>query len=124
MKRILIIVFLMLSALPLCVNAQKTPTDVQEFSIPCVADSYDTEKAVGAWGYAKSLDQGEAYSLASKDAIESLARRFHVNSRAIEKEADMWCRKVTQNENKEYVVYVSIRVSKSALSEIMKNNNQ
>lgn len=124
MKRVWLLAFVMLGTLPLCVNAQKTSTDAQEFTMPCLDSSYDAENAVGAWGYGKSQDQNEAYSLALRDAIESLARRFHVSSQAIEKEADMWCRKIIPNENNEFVVGVSIRVSKSALSEIMKNNNQ
>ena len=123
MKHKLLFLFSLLVLFPALSIAQEANTHAQEFSLPCWADSYDTENAVGAWGMGKSENRSLAYSLASNDAIESLARRFHVSSKAIEKDANTLCRQVTRNENGEYVVYVSIKVSKSALLEIIKNNN-
>lgn len=115
MKRIL--VFGLLVTLSLFINAQET----HEFSCPCLMDSYDTEKSVGAWGVGQASNQREAYSYALQDAIESIARRFHVSSQEIGKVANMWCRQVSRNDNNEYVMYVSIQVNKSSLLEIIKN---
>lgn len=117
MKRILVLCLLALNVVSIRLFAEEQTLP------PCIQDSYDSEKTVGAWGIGISSDRREASILSIRDAAESLARRFHVDSKEIEKNAQTVCRSMSMNEKNEYVTYISISVSKKELYEIIKKSN-
>lgn len=124
MKQKLLILLSLFVLMSICIEAQDSSNELEEILIPCLEDSFDDDNMVGAWGIGSSYDESQAMRMASQDAIDALSRRFHVDNKEIAKIAQSWCRKYTRNDNGEYVVYVSIKVSKSKLLEIINKSRQ
>ena len=116
MKKTFILAFLLFATALLQVNAQDVANkENEEINIPCLNESFDDENSAAAWGIGKASNMREARMLATEDAINAMAQRFHINVATIETYANMWCMEMTKNDNNECVVYVSIHVSKDII---------
>ena len=125
MKKMYLLLFLMLLTRTHNVYAQEAEIDnTADVSIPCLQAAFDTDDAVVAWGVGQSSDRSEASSLAVQDAIESLARRFHIEVQEVSKYAETKCRYFSRNANDEIVAYTSIGLSKSVLFRLIKDEHK
>ena len=125
MKKMYLLILLMSVVSTYEIYAQEASnSNVEEVSVPCLQDAFDTDDAVVAWGVGKSSDSNEAVSLAMQDATESLARRFHIDVNELAKYAETRCRYYTKDANNETVAYTSIGLSKSVLFRLIKDEHK
>lgn len=117
MKKTITLAILLLAMGETNAVAQEAPANGEEIqlNIPCLDESYYDENSAATWGVGRSSDMRTARLLATQDAIDAMARRFHINSETIGRFAQQWCMTTNTNANNECVVYVSIHVPKSVL---------